>query len=80
MLVEVLIASMLGGIVLFMLLEKWCLLEYPPGMVVVMGGDAKDILKPTSTAAINTTVSKDSVEAAEEKVHQATEDLNHQTK
>lgn len=72
MLVDVVIASVLGGVVLYMLLNKWCLIDNSQGMLVVLGGDAKNILKPAPASTI-TTVSKNPLEAAEEKAHQATD-------
>ncbi|MPC26433.1 hypothetical protein E2C01_019572 [Portunus trituberculatus] len=72
MLVDLIIASVLGGIVLYMLLDQWCLVSNPRGMQVVLGSKAR----PASSAAtISTTSSKDSVEAADEKAYQATEGL-----
>lgn len=72
MLVDVFVASVLGGILLYMLLEQWCLVDNPPCLLVVPGDNAK-ILKPAATATTFTTVSKDPVEAVEEKIHQATD-------
>lgn len=73
MLVDMLIASVLGVVVLYMLLDQWCLGGSPPGMLVVLGDDAKKIPKPASTATTITTVSKDQLEAVEKDVHQATD-------
>ena len=72
MLVDLIIASVLGGIVLYMLLDQWCLVSNPRGMPVVLGSKAR----PASFAAtISTTSSKDSMEIEDEKAHQATEGL-----
>lgn len=62
MLVDVLIASVLGGVVMCMLLSNCCVVD---GALVVLGSDARCGFKPTptTTAATAVTVAKESLEA-----------------